>query len=42
MSDCADNMKWLEQHGDGTSFAVYRLTDKWQYNSDNMKLEFKG
>lgn len=42
MSDCTDNMKWLEQHGEGSSFAVYRLTDKWQYNRDNMKLEFKG
>lgn len=42
MSDSTDNMGWLEQHGKGASFTAYKLTDKWQYNRNTMKLEFKG
>ena len=42
MSDCTDNMKWLEKHGDGAKFYVYKLSDGWSYNEDTMKLEFKA
>lgn len=42
MSDSTDNMGWLEQHGKGAAFTAYKLTDKWQYNRNTMKLEFKG
>ena len=40
MSDCTDNMMWLEEHGKGSSFSVYKLTDNWSYNKTTMKLEF--
>ncbi|MCR5265513.1 MAG: hypothetical protein K6E29_02835 [Cyanobacteria bacterium RUI128] len=42
MSDCTDNMRWLDKHDEGSSFCVYRLTDKWQYNRSTMKLEFNA
>lgn len=42
MSDCTDNMAWLDKHDKGSSFHVFRLTDKWQYNRETMKLEFKA
>lgn len=40
MSDCTDNMKWLEAKGEGASFVVYKLTDNWTYNSETKKLSF--
>lgn len=40
MSDCTDNMKWLEAKGKGANFVVYKLTDNWSYNSDTKKLNF--
>lgn len=42
MSDCTDNMKWLEKQGKGASFSVYELTDGWSYNERTKKLEFHG
>lgn len=41
MSDCTDNMKWLEKQGKGASFKVFKLTDNWVYNEQSKKLEFK-
>lgn len=41
MSDCTDNMKWLEEHGNGANFTVYELTENWEYNPITKKLEFK-
>jgi len=40
MSDSTDNMGWLDEHGEGSSFSAYKLTDNWKYNKDTMKLEF--
>jgi len=40
MSDCTDNMKWVERRKQGATFTVYRLTDNWQYNPNTKKLEF--
>lgn len=40
MSDSTDNMEWLKKHGENASFSAYKLSDKWKYNSDTMKLEF--
>ena len=40
MSDCTDNMKWLESKGKGASYTVYRLTDNWSYDRESMKLKF--
>lgn len=40
MSDCTDNMKWLEAKGKGSTFTVYRLTDNWSYDSTTKKLKF--
>lgn len=40
MSDCTDNMKWLEKQGDGASYKVFKLTDNWEYNEHTKKLEF--
>lgn len=40
MSDCTDNMKWLEKQGAGASYTVYELTDGWTYNEKTKKLEF--
>lgn len=40
MSDCTDNMKWLESKGKGASYTVYRLTDNWSYDRETMKLKF--
>ena len=42
MSDCTDNMKWLESHGKNATFSVYELTDNWKYNPDTKKLEFSA
>lgn len=43
MSDCTDNMRWLEWRGTENSAAcVYKLTDGWQFNPNTKKLEFKG
>ncbi len=41
MSDCTDNMKWLEEHGEGSDFAVYELTENWKYDNNIRKLVFK-
>lgn len=41
MSDCTDNMRWLEKQGKGASFKVFKLTDNWVYNEQSKKLEFK-
>lgn len=40
MSDHTDNMKWLEAHGEGSNFKVYKLTSAWTYNPETKKLEF--
>lgn len=40
MSDCTDNMGWLDAKGKGATFTVYKLTDNWQYNDTTKKLEF--
>ncbi len=40
-SDCTDNMKWLEAKGKGSTYSAYELTDRWQYNPQSKKLEFK-
>ena len=40
MSDCTDNMKWLESKGKGASYTVYRLTNNWSYDRESMKLKF--
>lgn len=40
MSDCTDNMKWLEAKGKGSNFVVYKLTDNWSYDSKTKKLKF--
>jgi len=40
MSDCTDNMKWLEKQGAGANYTVYELTDGWSYNQQTRKLEF--
>lgn len=42
MSDSTDNMAWLEKHGKGAGFAVFKLTDNWKYNEQTKKLEFKA
>ena len=42
MSDCTDNMRWLDAKGDGANFVVYRLTDGWSYNNATKKLEFSS
>lgn len=42
MSDCTDNMRWVERRKQGASFRVYALTDGWQYNGNTRKLEFVG
>lgn len=42
MSDCTDNMKWMENHGKNAKFHVYKLSDGWSYNENTMKLEFKS
>ena len=42
MSDCTDNMKWLESKGKGASFTVYRLTNNWSYDRETMKLKFNS
>ncbi|MCM1265087.1 MAG: hypothetical protein NC200_02715 [Candidatus Gastranaerophilales bacterium] len=39
-SDCTDNMKWLEKHGKGAKFHVYKLSDGWSYNPETKKLDF--
>ena len=41
MSDSTDNMAWLVDKGEGASFVVFKLTDKWKYNKTTKKLEFK-
>ncbi|MCR4880459.1 MAG: hypothetical protein K6A44_00700 [bacterium] len=41
MSDCTDNMKWLDEYGEGASFSVYELTDNWVYDKKLKKLVFK-
>lgn len=40
MSDCTDNMAWLEKHGKDAKVNVYKLTDNWRYNPITKKLEF--
>lgn len=40
MSDCTDNMKWVEKHKEGSSFTVYRLSDGWKYDYLTKKLKF--
>lgn len=40
MSDCTDNMKWLDAKGEGSSFVVYKLTDNWSYDEQTKKLKF--
>lgn len=40
MSDCTDNMKWLDAKGEGASFVVYKLTDNWSYDEKTKKLKF--
>lgn len=43
MSDCTDNMMWLEWRGLKNSTAcVYKLTDAWKFNPNTKKLEFSG
>ena len=32
MSDCTDNMRWLDDQDGKATFAVYKLTDNWQYD----------
>jgi hypothetical protein len=39
MSDCTDNMKWLEKNKGGKA-TVFKLTDGWTYNPDTKKLQF--
>lgn len=41
MSDCTDNMKWVERRKEGATFTVYRLTDGWQYDKTTKKLKFR-
>lgn len=40
MSDCTDNMKWVERRKNGATFTVYTLSDGWKYNPKTKKLEF--
>ena len=40
MSDCTDNMKWLDEKGNDANFVVYKLTDNWQYDKHTRKLVF--
>ena len=40
MSDCTDNMKWLDAKGNGSTFSVYKLTDNWSYDETTKKLKF--
>lgn len=42
MSDCTDNMAWLDKEGDDAKFYVYRLTDNWEYDKETKKLKFNG
>ena len=42
MSDCTDNMRWLDDQDDKATFAVYRLTDNWHYDSKTKKLVFNN
>lgn len=40
MSDCTDNMKWLDNKGNDADFVVYKLTDNWKYDNETKKLKF--
>lgn len=42
MSDCFDNLGWIDEHGEGSTVHAYRLTDGWKYNPKTKKLEFEG
>ena len=43
MSDCTDNMKWLEWKGlKDSTVCVYKLSDGWRFNPDTKKLEFQS
>ena len=42
MSDCTDNMRWVERRKKGATYEVYALTDGWKYNPQTKKLEFSA
>ncbi len=43
MSDCTDNMKWLEWRGlNDSAVCIYKLSDNWHFNPTSKKLEFTG
>ncbi|MDD3593673.1 MAG: hypothetical protein PHX18_03495 [Candidatus Gastranaerophilales bacterium] len=40
MSDSFDNMRWVEEHGEGAAFRVFKLTEGWFFNPKTKALEF--